>query len=178
MRSRKKGMGIIQLILLLVCVTLITVAVIFYYTGPAVGSPSCMTYNEARVKWPHDHLWWRTSARCWSNIPGSRSSARKRIHHDPNGNDAVKHTVQKQPVIALAKADPTVIWPPVIAAPKLVDADLYNVTPITQWPLLLDIDEITMAKADQLDECCWPDLDELVAFEKRWENIPVAWRTK
>jgi hypothetical protein len=135
-----------------------------------------MTKEEARAKFPRDHLYWHTAQRCWDNN-SARRATRKRINHDPNGNDAGKLAAQK-PVIALAKADPSVIWPPVIVTPKIVNADLYNIASITQWPLLIDIDEVTSAQADPPDECCWPDLTELTAFEKRWDSVPVAWRTK
>jgi hypothetical protein len=33
----------------------------------AAASPACMTQGEARVKFPQQHLWWRTLKHCWSN---------------------------------------------------------------------------------------------------------------
>lgn len=38
----------------------------------ANATPSCMTQDEARVKYPRAHLFWHTAKRCWDNVPPGR----------------------------------------------------------------------------------------------------------
>src|SRR5205085_11619314 len=46
---------------------------------PAHASPSCMTQNEARAKFPKQHLWWHGPNRCWDATPSGRQHLAQRI---------------------------------------------------------------------------------------------------
>jgi hypothetical protein len=39
---------------------------------PAAASPACMTQEEARKAFPHDHIYWQTPKHCWDNIARHR----------------------------------------------------------------------------------------------------------
>jgi hypothetical protein len=45
----------------------------------AHSSPSCMTQNEARAKFPKEHLWWHGPNRCWDATPSGRQHLAQRI---------------------------------------------------------------------------------------------------
>src|SRR5437016_13600248 len=47
--------------------------------SPAHSSPSCMTQNEARAKFPKEHLWWHGPSRCWDATPPGRQRLAQRI---------------------------------------------------------------------------------------------------
>lgn len=50
------------------------------------ASPSCLTKEEARAKYPGQHLWWHTLAHCWDDQPGRVHQApRKRLKYDDPG---------------------------------------------------------------------------------------------
>lgn len=40
---------------------------------PAAAAPDCMTQDEARKAFPHDHLYWHGAKHCWDNVGKSRS---------------------------------------------------------------------------------------------------------
>jgi hypothetical protein len=54
------------------------IAAIVLASSPALASPSCMTQNEARQKFPAAHLWWHGPNRCWDATP-SRAYLAQRI---------------------------------------------------------------------------------------------------
>ncbi len=41
---------------------------------PAAASPQCMTQDEARKAFPHDHLYWHTLKHCWDNVGQKRNT--------------------------------------------------------------------------------------------------------
>jgi hypothetical protein len=41
----------------------------------AQATPSCMTQDEARVKYPRAHLYWHGPKKCWDNVPPGRRVA-------------------------------------------------------------------------------------------------------
>ena len=53
----------------------VILAVIGTFAAPAAGSPSCMTLEEARKAFPHDHIYWHGRQRCWDNDRQHRSQA-------------------------------------------------------------------------------------------------------
>jgi hypothetical protein len=66
-----------------------------------------------------------------------------------------------------------------ILYPTLVDGaapapELFNAAPATDWPLILDVDEVT---ADAPPACCWPALDgpPPATFAERWLAMPSTW---
>src|SRR5262245_32898047 len=79
--------------LLLIILVLITVLLL----GASNAAPSCMTYREAREKWPKIHLYWRTEHRCWTNnrhTPRSQFRPRKKMDPVINSYAAAK---EKEP---------------------------------------------------------------------------------
>lgn len=58
--------------------TLAVTCASLFISLPAFASPSCMTQNEARAKFPTSHLWWHGPNRCWDATP-SRTQLSKRI---------------------------------------------------------------------------------------------------
>src|SRR5262245_22370302 len=65
--------------------------------GAANAAPSCLTYREARDRWPKQHLYWRTENRCWTNnrhAPRTQFRPRKRM--DPILNSYAK-SKEKEP---------------------------------------------------------------------------------
>ncbi|HET7849779.1 MAG TPA: hypothetical protein VFL51_12040 [Pseudolabrys sp.] len=42
--------------------------------APAAASPQCMTQDEARKAFPHDHLYWHTLKHCWDNVGQKRNA--------------------------------------------------------------------------------------------------------
>jgi hypothetical protein len=58
-------------------------AMIALASSPALSSPSCMTQNEARAKFPAAHLWWHGPNRCWDATPGGRRYLAQRIKKEP-----------------------------------------------------------------------------------------------
>lgn len=51
---------------------------------PAVGSPLCMTKEEARKAYPRDHIYWHGPQRCWDNN-GEHRRQRLAVKANPNG---------------------------------------------------------------------------------------------
>lgn len=45
----------------------VILGVIGTLAAPVAGSPSCMTLEEARKAFAHDHLYWHGRQRCWDN---------------------------------------------------------------------------------------------------------------
>jgi hypothetical protein len=64
-------------------VAMIGVAIALASSTPALSSPSCMTQNEARAKFPKEHLWWRGAGHCWDATPPSRQRLAQRIKRQP-----------------------------------------------------------------------------------------------
>jgi len=48
------------------------IGIIGAVTAPAIGSPSCMTSDEARKAYPRDHIYWHGPKHCWDNVGKKR----------------------------------------------------------------------------------------------------------
>jgi len=114
----------------------------------ASAAKPCLTEAEAQKRWPKAHLFWHTANHCWDNLPLNVVSA----------GDYDKPELQPAPVTAVqtvassATAEPEIIFPTVkhnnaeffglSPAPSLNwSVAWFMPTPITNWPLLLDIDQ-------------------------------------
>jgi hypothetical protein len=53
------------------------VAILIIAIIAAHGSPSCMTRDEARAKYPRAHLYWHTLHHCWDNHAARVTRERK-----------------------------------------------------------------------------------------------------
>ena len=61
-----------------VTVVLVVLTLLILSYG-AVGSPACLTKQEARTKYPRAHLYWHGPGRCWDN----RHGRPRRQYRDP-----------------------------------------------------------------------------------------------
>jgi hypothetical protein len=61
------------------------------------------------------------------------------------------------------KATRTEIFFPSVAVSDSVGSNLFVGTPMTGWPVLIDIDQMPDPN-NGVDRCCWPSLDALKAL--------------
>lgn len=64
------------------------IGVVGTITVPAVGSPSCMTKEEARKAYPRDHIYWHGPQHCWDNNGGGRRQKPATVSENPSGSAA------------------------------------------------------------------------------------------
>jgi len=113
---------------------------------------ACLTKSQARAIYKTAHLYWHTANHCWDDQP-----TRTRKYQDTSHRAAVPKRSRNPEAISDARAqalpvDPTgnatsyrtrqeVFYPGLVAQQAEIAADIYTVQkPITQWPLMLDID--------------------------------------
>lgn len=152
-------------------VILVFVIVMRLIMMQAHSSPACMTLGEARTAYPGKHLWWHGQGHCWNAEPGRKiKPAAKKLDRkpirgdDPNGNKAQE--IQPQP-------HETTLWPFLIVNAAAIDPQWFSSEHSTEWPRLLDVDELTSDAAPP--DCCWPALEQQVAFNDRWQEVPHDW---
>src|SRR5512139_845905 len=132
------------------------------------ASEACMTKAEARALYPNAHLYWRTKNHCW----GNQASIRYRVKH--------KQPVDAGQLRAQAKPEPKdangnlpakkILWPSLVPTVEFTFQSLMAAQPMTLWPAILDVDEVTADPPGRLRNCCWPKLDK--DFEARWNEMP------
>jgi hypothetical protein len=127
-------------------------------TSPS-ASPSCMSYREARNKWPTQHLYWATAERCW----GLRSTMRQIRVYRPKRHYRDVMTARLQ-----------------VPTPNQV----FDKTPSPEGHQILNLKEINR----KLEGCCWPDLErdpngnivnaieaDNRRFNDRIKDVPLIW---
>ena len=114
----------------------------------ASAAKPCLTQDDAQKRWPKAHLFWHTANHCWDNQPLNAVSA----------SDYDKPKLQLTPVAPAqtvaspVAAEPEIIFPTVKhnnaeffglnpAPPLSWSVAWFMPAPITDWPLLLDIDQ-------------------------------------
>lgn len=137
--------------------------------GQTNASPNCMTLKEARAKWPTQHLWHHTAEKCWDNQAGRGRTYGKR-ENKPDLTPRPAPSTRADANGNLPKQ--RVLWPRMVPTIEFSFQSFINAEPMTLWPSILDIDEVT---ADP-PECCWPKLDK--DFEVRWNEMPAMWLAK
>lgn len=145
-----------------------------YLVAPAHSAPACLSIAEARAAYPGKHLWWHTPAHCWNADRGRKfKGATKKPSPKPiRGDNANSNKAEKiQPA-----PHETTIWPFLITNAAAIDPQWFLPEQSTGWPRLLDVDELTSDTAPP--ECCWPPLEQLVAFNDRWQEVPKDWQPK
>jgi hypothetical protein len=104
----------------------------------AAGAP-CYTQDEARKLWPHKHLWYHGSARCWNDAAPGRphpltsawtSATPSGRPTSPPLSDAVRMEFPLTPK--------TTVYPELI--PGSTSREMLNPVSILTWPPLIDID--------------------------------------
>ena len=124
------------------------------------ASPECMSKQEARAKWPTKPIYWHGSSRCWNNQP--LSSGRSTMPPATASDSATKALAFVS--TPLPKATKTEVFFPSIIVNNSVSTDLFIGVPLTDWPLLIDIDGQAPDPNNGADRCCWPSLDGLKAL--------------
>ena len=132
----------------------------------AQASPDCMTKSQARALYKTAHLYWHTENHCWDN------RAHRRIKADPPPKSKAAETKPVEPVVIAdasgngpirrGKVAQEIVFPPLVASQSAIAADMYQVRrPITEWPLMLDLDATGPDPNNGIDGCCWPPLESL-----------------
>ena len=131
----------------------------------ATSADVCLTKEQARARWPKNHLWWRTTNRCWTN-------EKSRNDNGLVQRSTVRHRNPPTPPVPVPRQ--SVLWPTLASTvATALDAALLTPESSIAWPLLLDVDEITTDKPTA--ECCWPPLDDVPPFTERWFALPSNW---
>ena len=125
------------------------------------ASPECMTQQEARAKWPAKPIYWHGSNRCWNDQP---LSSRRSTASPANTSDSVNKALALDLSAPRPKATRTEVFYPSIIVNNSVSTDLFIGVPLTDWPVLIDIDGQAPDPNNGADRCCWPSLDGLKAL--------------
>jgi len=144
----------------------------------------CLNKAQARAKWPTGWLYWHGSNHCWDNVPGRSHSVRKPVRasephsvSQPHPSSAPKHVSQPSPTsVPTADSNPSPPSVREVIYPTLrnilgVGPEMLTAREITQWPLLIDLDEmferpLAPDPNSGIDGCCWPKLENQNEQEK------------
>src|SRR5215467_8357462 len=118
------------------------------------ASPECMTKREARAKWPTKPIYRHGSSHCWNDQ--SLSSHRSTTPAANTSDSVATNVLASDPL--RPKATRTEIFFPSVAVSDSVGSNLFVGTPMTGWPVLIDIDEMS-APTHGVDRCGWRSLD-------------------
>ena len=97
----------------------------------AANAQECLTFADARARWPKSHLYWHTVNHCWDNRIGA--------HYRPT---------QPKPRII----DPVPVRIGDLKDRRWLPRTFENATPIDP-PVLID-------PPGEPDECCWPEISQ------------------
>ena len=125
------------------------------------ASPECMTKQEARAKWPAKPIYWHGSNRCWNDQP---LNSRRSTASPANTSDSVNKALALDLSAPRPKATRTEVFYPSIIVNNSVSTDLFIGVPLTDWPVLIDIDGQAPDPNNGADRCCWPSMDALKAL--------------
>ena len=163
----------------------VVLAVIGTFAAPAAGSPSCMTLEEARKAFPHDHIYWHGRQRCWDNDRQHRSqtpaanagAAAAAAERSEVATPKEPHALKLSEALAERPSAPAVIppipfvndeqrrelsWPVPNGAADNLSARAQQVEPPPPAPE----EDVTIGAPDAqpgspeylLSRCCWPPL--------------------
>ena len=162
----------------------VILAVIGTFAAPAAGSPSCMTLEEARKAFPHDHIYWHGRQHCWDNSAQRRSQtpaahasaaaaaakpAEVATSNQPPAQEPVEPVAERPSAPIVIPPVPFVSgeqrrglsWPALNAAAD----DLSAPAQLAEAPLSPE-EDVTIGAPDAapgspeylLSRCCWPPL--------------------
>jgi hypothetical protein len=141
----------------------------------------CLNKQQARAKYGSSHLYWHTARRCWDDQPTRRYTAPRALAErqrskaptvriaanalaDANGTPAMKRVETYEQ----RKAKQEIYYPALLQQQAAITADIYAVQkPITEWPLMLDVDAAGPNPDSDLDRCCWPNLQILLLEQQK-----------
>lgn len=151
MTPDQKRNHLLQLVIEILASAVVFAAIVWLIVGVAAAS-ECLTKEQARAKWPTQHLWWHTKDRCWDDQPGRvhyqpRKKLRDSLKLSPPPRDANGNIAHHSgaPVDGGfneidAQADKrSVIYPALMPGQA---AEPWMIVPVamTAWPMLIDID--------------------------------------
>src|SRR5262245_17169098 len=113
-----------------------SLTIVALFLTVSAASAECLSYSEARSRWPKRHLYWHTSERCWDATSGSRWRSRYR--------GEVRRGPRSEAAVAAADNVQTPAAPPPLSIP------LPRPAPRRYW------------REPDLSECCWPPLKDLL----------------
>ena len=133
---------------------------------------ACMTKEQARATFRTSHLYWHTTRHCWDDRPvGSRRyAAAPKPRSNPVNLSAAPITRSQPRVLSVADANANegrearieIYYPALMREQAAVAADMYSMQrPITEWPLMLDLDATGPDPDHGIDGCCWPPLEQM-----------------
>jgi hypothetical protein len=136
------------------------------------ASAQCLTKQQARAIYRTSHLYWHTAARCWDDQP----TRGRKYHVRPNApklkRDAGTARAQAPLLVdpagnpASRKTKSEVFYPVLVAQQAEMASDIYAMQrPITQWPLLMDIDATGPRNETCIEDngICWLRLEAIDA---------------
>lgn len=130
-------------------------------TSERPAATSCMSKEQARAAYKTSHLYWHGARHCWD---ASATSARRHERPVAPSRESNPHTVSDASgnVAPLSAARIEIYYPALLRAQAEITTDLYAVQrPITDWPLMLDIDVTGPDPDNGIDGCCWPPMETL-----------------
>lgn len=137
---------------------------------------ACLTKQQAREKYPGAWLYWHGKNHCWDNR-GHRKVRPSPVKEQTFAQAPVRTSNPKtRSVVADASGNGMqrlvprieVYYPALIQEQFAVANDLYTVQrPITEWPLMLDLDSAGPDPDNGIDGCCWPPLEQLMPGRRR-----------
>lgn len=144
----------------------VIVATLLLLPTIAHASPACMTKAEARAAFKTSHLYWHTEHHCWDNRAHRPVKADPPPKVKPVENKPVEPVVLADAsgngLIRRGKVAQEIVFPPLVASQSAIAKDIMSVQrPITEWPLMLDIDATGPDPDKGIDGCCWPPLESL-----------------
>jgi len=122
------------------------------------ASPECMTKQEARAKWPTKTIYQDGSNRCWNDQP---LSGRRPTTPPANMSDRATKASALDLSAPRPQATKTKVFLPSIT---VNDIDLLSGAPITDWRVLIGINDQAPDPDNGVDGCCWPSLDPVKAL--------------
>jgi hypothetical protein len=133
------------------------------FTGArAADNVRCLTKAEARAKWPKAHLYWHGADHCWDNQAKRRQ---REPHIIPEPLVLAAMAKDQKPLPPMPSSPPRkqeIIYPALIASQAAIINDLMAIQkPITEWPLMIDIDASGPDPNNGIDACCWPPMEAL-----------------
>jgi hypothetical protein len=165
-------------------------------TAPAVGSPTCMTQEEARKAFPRDHIYWHGKEHCWDNI-GKRSQ--KPVANANTAEASASSEINRLDEKPLSKSEPVIekpsepvvippvsfigddlrrelVWPVVEPSANDMAADVQQDDPLPS-PLPEPEEDIVIGAPNAapgspeylLVHCCWPP----APLDRAGESVPL-----
>jgi hypothetical protein len=163
--------------------------------APAASSPTCMTQDEARKAFPHDHIYWHGKEHCWDNIGkhGQKPAANETEVSAPPEINRLDEKPLSKPKSEVEKTREQVVIPPlpfigndlrhglvwpVLAPPANgTPADIQQDDPSPSSVLepkgdvVIGAPDAAPGSAEYLlEHCCWPPPADGIAADAKQDD--------